>query len=166
MPIGFIARDRLQRRGLACPETMPFAPFAARRSRCLLNHAQSPETLAARGGLGAFEALAILEDKHYLDLEKEMPKEHDWDEAALPRLLTLLAALEMAKLEAPPRQDDTVKLSPTDATGAGARAERALWDEAIEYARERVARAAAPETKAVLDVLGWVVERVRQQRGA
>lgn len=47
-----------------CPSRLPFALFATKqaRSRCNLNHGQTPERLAERGGLGPGEAAAILCD--------------------------------------------------------------------------------------------------------
>ena len=47
------------------PDSLPFAQFAAKTARCLKNHSQTPERLAARGGVSFVEALAILEDRDW-----------------------------------------------------------------------------------------------------
>lgn len=62
----------IHRGGLVKPDATP-APFldvpwdliASHRAQCLRNHAQSPETLARRGGLDPTEMLAVIHNESY-----------------------------------------------------------------------------------------------------
>ncbi len=45
--------------------TVPWELIADHREQCFLNHSQSPETLARRGGLDPSEMLAVIHDEPY-----------------------------------------------------------------------------------------------------
>jgi hypothetical protein len=63
---------------------VPWELLVPFEGRAIANHEQSLERLAARGGLGVVEMIAVLENKNYLHVPWKS------DEAAVPRLLELI----------------------------------------------------------------------------
>lgn len=68
------------------PEAVPWALVAAHEAQALINHGQTIEKLASRGGLSVFELLCVLTDTHW----SGHPLEGD-DAAALPELRAIIA---------------------------------------------------------------------------
>lgn len=85
MPVHSDSVRELRAKGIICPDSMPFSHFDAEgpRRQCFVNHGQTPERLAERGGLSCAEAVAILECRAFYHEFLE-------DEKALPRLISLL----------------------------------------------------------------------------
>lgn len=149
MPVHSDSRRVLLKAGVACPESWPFAPFAARDVWCQHNHSQSAERLAERGGLSPGEALAILEERRY----------HPSDFSAKEEPAVAKVAARLAQLADTERLPAGAPIEPPgDATGAAARAERALWEEALE-------QLAVGGTDEVRKAVAWVRERVGRRRG-
>lgn len=55
-------------------EYIPFGVLAPHEEQALINHGQSLERLAERGGLGWSEMLAILEDRKFKNIEESLAK--------------------------------------------------------------------------------------------
>ena len=71
---------------LGCPQAVPWSVVAPFQERAQLNHDQTLERLAERGGLGVSELLSLLCDQR-LDFNRT-------ERASLPRLLELLDSAE------------------------------------------------------------------------
>jgi hypothetical protein len=53
---------------LRCPREVPWDFVASHHVRCLLNHGQTVERLAERGGLSPHEMLAVVTDRPYQEV--------------------------------------------------------------------------------------------------
>lgn len=73
--------------------------FVATRRRCLMNHFQTPERLAERGGLSPMEALTILQDREWNGRTYWLPEQRDALVAAEAAALSELRALAAQKAE-------------------------------------------------------------------
>jgi hypothetical protein len=62
-PIGARTAIALYER-LECPRDVPWDLIAKHERQCVLNHGQSVETLASRGGLSPHEAVAVIQGKY------------------------------------------------------------------------------------------------------
>ena len=64
------------------PHSLPFWIFRKRHERCLLNHDQTPQRLAERGGLGLEEIWFIIEDRRWSSKEarelSDLFESFDW----------------------------------------------------------------------------------------
>lgn len=56
-------------------ETIPWESIASHKAQALINHGQSLEKLASRGGLSWCEALAVLRDSKFIAMSEEEAKE-------------------------------------------------------------------------------------------
>ena len=56
-------------------ETIPWESIASHKAQALINHGQSLEKLASRGGLSWCEALAVLRDSKFITMPEEEAKE-------------------------------------------------------------------------------------------
>ena len=77
-------------RRLSCPKTVPWSLLASNERRAQLNHGQSLETLAERGGLSPAEIMCVIEDRKLFPVTET-------DAEAVPRLLVLLARISLKK---------------------------------------------------------------------
>lgn len=68
---------------LGCPRHIPWAMIELHGKQAYLNHSQSLERLAERGGLGVNEVVAVLEGKAYCDIVMT-------EEEAVPQLFELV----------------------------------------------------------------------------
>jgi hypothetical protein len=90
-PVLFSVPTEVERlRALGCPDSVPWAMLAPHERQARLNHDQSLKTLASRGGLGACEMVAVLEDRRWHRMA---------DEEAVSRLLELVAAYDSRNVE-------------------------------------------------------------------
>lgn len=53
---------------------IPYAVIKSHEEQALVNHGQSLQRLAERGGLSYNEALAVLEDRRWTDIEQTVAK--------------------------------------------------------------------------------------------
>lgn len=74
-------RETARLRSLGCPRSVPWAMLAPHKRRAELNHSQTLERLAERGGLSPSEIVCVLQDR------KLFPVPEDADCAAVPALL-------------------------------------------------------------------------------
>jgi hypothetical protein len=64
-----------------CPRAVPWEWLAPHEQQAWLNHGQSLETLASRGGLDPLEMAYVLNDKRWQTPASRADYEHMWDSA-------------------------------------------------------------------------------------
>lgn len=83
---------------VSCPRSVPWAMLAPHEEQAHLNHDQTLERLAQRGGLGPEEMVAVLEDRRFTWRSLGSSKEADEanELAAVARLKMLIAKYRSA----------------------------------------------------------------------
>jgi hypothetical protein len=88
-----------------CPRSVPWSLLAPHEEQALRNHDQTLKRLAERGGLGVAEMVCVIDGKDLRDVMK-----YKSEEAALPRLLELIAAHATHAPPTPSGLDDLARI--------------------------------------------------------